>query len=476
MIRRSTNHLHNKNSARPDPVTSISSNSKEIISERNAIKTSDTFDSLNNRIDNFNHNEHTNTTSTSYHFRFDDGRRSCFGEDNSKKIHKKLGDFHEKQNDVELGRTTGRKSLPGFRDHTTITIKRPVPFRAERNDYDVMSNGRRGGGRVSSIGNSSNTFSMENMNDLGLFVNGDDDHTLFELDDLEDNIDLIVNQKPERSAGPSAYLNHLGTSSHYSDPSSWLKNQDHAFINPDSGTSLRGYGSDNNMTFPSLASNKADSKLSASSTRHKHWTKEEDDTLRNAITQEGKNKIHWKEISGKYFNTTRSGAQCKNRWKSQLQPGSIRGNWNPDEDRFVQRMVLEGFKWKEIAHQLPGRVGESIRERYVNFLDPRLKKTPWTKEEDDILFQNQRIVGNKWTEIRKLLPGRSENSIKNRYHNRKNSHLRRIKQAENEKSKKKQMKISPEQNKEAAEDSVDLIAASSAAFDIFPPPDEVIGI
>lgn len=138
-------------------------------------------------------------------------------------------------------------------------------------------------------------------------------------------------------------------------------------------------------------------------------------------------------------------------------------------------MFLEGFKWKEIAYQLPGRVGESIRERYVNFLDPRLKKTPWTKEEDDILFQNQRIVGNKWTEIRKLLPRRSENSIKNRYHNRKKSHLRRIKQAEKEKSTKNQMKISSEQNKEAAEDSVNLIVRP-AAFDMVFPPDEVIGI
>ena len=83
-------------------------------------------------------------------------------------------------------------------------------------------------------------------------------------------------------------------------------------------------------------------------------------------------------------------------------------------------MVLVGFKWKEIAQQLPNRVGKAIHDRYVNFLDPRLKKTPWTKEEDAILLQNQHIIGNKWTEIRTLLPGRSENSIKNRYHNRKN--------------------------------------------------------
>ncbi|OEU17410.1 ternary protein-Dna Complex1, partial [Fragilariopsis cylindrus CCMP1102] len=145
------------------------------------------------------------------------------------------------------------------------------------------------------------------------------------------------------------------------------------------------------------------------------WTKEEDDTLRNAVALEGGGRTIWKEISGKYFRKNRSGTQCKNRFNNHLQRGLIRGNWKPGEDRVVQRMVLEGFPWRDIAHQLPGRVGDSIRERYVNFLDPRLKKTPWTKEEDDILFQYQRIVGNKWSEIRKCIPGRSENSIKNRY-------------------------------------------------------------
>ena len=109
-------------------------------------------------------------------------------------------------------------------------------------------------------------------------------------------------------------------------------------------------------------------------------------------------------------------------------------------------------------------MGESVRERYVNFLDPRLKKTPWTKKEDDILFENQRLLGNKWTEIRKLLPGRSENSIKNRYHNRKNSHLRKVKQAKKEKS-----------TKEAVGDSVNLAVRNDPIYmDIVSA--EVIGI
>ena len=140
-------------------------------------------------------------------------------------------------------------------------------------------------------------------------------------------------------------------------------------------------------------------------------------------------------------------------------------------------MVLEGFPWRDIAHQLPGRVGDSIRERYVNFLDPRLKKTPWTKEEDDILLQYQRIVGNKWSVIRKCIPGRSENSIKNRYYNRKNSDSRRIKRAEMAKSKNVSMQICAEPNEEAAVDAVNLVARSNVLdMDFLSDDDAIIAV
>ena len=98
-------------------------------------------------------------------------------------------------------------------------------------------------------------------------------------------------------------------------------------------------------------------------------------------------------------------------------------------------MVSQKAAWKDIASQLPGRIGESVRERYVNHLDPSLKKSKWTKEEDEILFQNQRILGNKWSKIRKFLPGRSDNAIKNRYHNGKHSFLRRLKKYESKNNK-----------------------------------------
>ena len=62
------------------------------------------------------------------------------------------------------------------------------------------------------------------------------------------------------------------------------------------------------------------------------------------------------------------------------------------------------------------RTGKQCRERYMNQLDPKNKKSPWSDEEDATIIKLHNRYGNKWKSFVVYLPGRSDNAVKNRYH------------------------------------------------------------
>ncbi|KAK8508161.1 hypothetical protein V6N13_055614 [Hibiscus sabdariffa] len=91
--------------------------------------------------------------------------------------------------------------------------------------------------------------------------------------------------------------------------------------------------------------------------------------------------------------------------------------WTQQEDDILREQIsLHGTEnWAIIASKFKDKTTRQCRRRWYTYLNSDFKKGGWSPEEDMLLCEAQKVFGNRWTEIAKVVSGRTDNAVKNRF-------------------------------------------------------------
>lgn len=95
----------------------------------------------------------------------------------------------------------------------------------------------------------------------------------------------------------------------------------------------------------------------------------------------------------------------------------IRGGvWTNVEDQVLLAAFMKygGNQWLRIASLLPRKTASQVKARWEEYLDPTLRKTPWTQHEDEKLLHLARLMPMQWRTISQYF-GRSAYQCVERY-------------------------------------------------------------
>lgn len=103
--------------------------------------------------------------------------------------------------------------------------------------------------------------------------------------------------------------------------------------------------------------------------------------------------------------------------KEEPRPRNFSKHWGIADDMRLKQLV-ESYdsNWPKVAEHFPGQSVEALQTRWMNKLDPLIKRTRWTAEEDSQVVKLYTEHGGNWKLMAQRLPGRPPNAIKTRYY------------------------------------------------------------
>ena len=102
---------------------------------------------------------------------------------------------------------------------------------------------------------------------------------------------------------------------------------------------------------------------------------------------------------------------------SNHQMGSVRTKFTDIEDIKLVNIVMKMKKinWKQVSSLMGNKTPRQCRERYNNYLSPKVQNKTWTDEEDKLLLEKYSIYGPQWSFLTQFFKNRAAVNIKNHY-------------------------------------------------------------
>lgn len=81
------------------------------------------------------------------------------------------------------------------------------------------------------------------------------------------------------------------------------------------------------------------------------------------------------------------------------------GVWKNSEDEVLKAAIMKyGLNdWPRVASLLPRKTAKQCKARWYEWLDPSIKKTEWTKEEEERLLHLAKLMPAQWRTIAPLV-------------------------------------------------------------------------